>query len=1304
MKEKSIFTNTEVIFEIYNELKVKDQWYTKYRGDVSKVSAYDHRDLRPMSYFFIDLSGVPEDQKEQTFKAELEKMVSAFDTLDPKTNKPYPEAIEPYLKRLYTETAGVMDTDIDWNDKKKVERFIHAHLLLQTVQSMTNNFTAEYMSMFPTAEERRKIDAGIVKNQAIFNRADQHFKTHGVPLQDVNQLTLFSVEANNFTRFNEYISTVSADAELSGSNTVLLDPTVDSILGDYFLGNEINSTEFDPVEEEDEPYVTKDAERDIWRALEGMTKSTILESRAYDAFNKNIEQLITIDGKPLCDIVKVKDNSYDESAHLYVSELKKALLNGKSRVEIARFGFDIDGNVNFTYQDLKIDLDKLNTLAGENKFPTNEQRDNELNSVNSLERRAANRRAFESSFVKSLDRNVNVERHTIREFLPEFKMGEDFKRLEKLNSKIESLDAKYRELKQMAEEAEDDFDKHYKKNDASAVRDTMHKLYYSIMARVPADKKDEIHDLLCVEFVAANSPLVLEKSKSSFISNTKDATEEMINYFLFYKCADLHYKNGFYNKVINHVASYLDDKEIDAVIAEVEAYRPNQTNNNPVYYYRHDVNKLKERNETFITDPEKREAINKELDEIANTVITSTREYSVANGDSLDGICDHICSVRDDQILTDALETEQYKHLKDYFDDNPATMYAGVRHINKENVGNLEFPKEITKPEHKFIVPENVKTSLRKIISYMREKGMLQYGGDGRESGSKAYGFMQIGKAMIELRDAMETDDLERIRAARGQYEQALENMRGVFKLIEDELHPTLKNLVGNVNSYREMWLPAEFKNNVVHNALASGIYNLAVALDNGGATLDEMLEDPNATILKMIGNIASKFSPNAWYKDKPLSKGMHAFLNASQKRGYPFGALVRNVELLGQLSVDSPNTVQNTMAMTLLKTYDTYANTLTLTGDRSSVHGYLSTNSYSTLANLFLVNDEDRDYDKLRSYEAISCDGMSHIPAFDTMGYLESHKLDPQIIVDRIKETLTSFDNDKLITDYFAEAIRGAQLAAYEYVTVNPTPDEAFDTKGYEDLKSLITDPKKVLGDIFNEELETAVNELSSMDNYVKRIEAAGKKALDGVRKNERKAEKSFNKQANKLVSSIKKFTKKLEKHPDNDAFKAEKERAERALDELRANELSRLEKAYTDGKIPKNYFEQRTLNIQTSNHDKTVPIGVKEIPSFNEFKKQYAADLKAGDLTGEDVEFFYQRMANTAKAEERKFAFTAYKIHPNPTFIDKTVEEPAADLGENKNDREPIIVEEAGNELEKDKIDKVEMKPPFNSKVKEP
>ena len=422
MKERALLTNKEVVQSIFDDLTVMSGWFTKYCVEDPRTrQIYDHRDMVPMSYLLIDFDSVSEDKREETYKNELAKMQAAFDTLDPQTGRPYPEAIKPYLKLIYTETAGKMSYDVDWNDKKEVMKFTRAMILMQTVGTMIRKFPQEYYEIFPDPQERRKIDNGIMQNQAMYNRASEILKReHKLNFQSVNQLTLFSVSQTNMTRFEEYFAYTSSQALFANLSDIVFDPSVDPIINDYFSGIEIDTEQFNEDFDEIEPYDTDCAGNDIWKALESVVKSAHAEWVEVDQFDMDVSDHILINGRSLTELVKESGHASTDKAYQTAAKfVREAFKDGRSRVELAKFTYDDDGNVKFDYRQLKLDLSKLSKRGS----ITNATRDKNQSSPESLREQELQHLRFErrykEKFVKGKQRYP-----LLASALPKFKFSD----------------------------------------------------------------------------------------------------------------------------------------------------------------------------------------------------------------------------------------------------------------------------------------------------------------------------------------------------------------------------------------------------------------------------------------------------------------------------------------------------------------------------------------------------------------------------------------------------------------------------------------------------------------------------------------------------------------------------------------------------------------------------------------------------------------------------------------------------------------------------------------------------------------
>lgn len=884
------------------------------------------------------------------------------------------------------------------------------------------------------------------------------------------------------------------------------------------------------------------------------------------------------------------------------------------------------------------------------------------------------------------------------------------KRNEKLYSKIKEMIALYKKFNAPPSADKDPVEKKLLAIEASAALDRLKHLYFEIMGKIPAEKRDEVHADIEEKYKTIIPESTYKLVKTNIMMDSDLPTQDMKDHYLFYKCHNAIINSDKFNEMIEIASEYIDDQVIDEIYNGIDSYQSPSNTNVIIYSMRPRVEEQKKKNQETVTDPDKLNALNEELDKVAEMVKTSHKDYTESYGDGYDAAHESIRNRRNDALNDEYLKKDEYKELCQYFNVRKDGLYCGVREVKPELYGDVEMAKNIKDITPQIVIPENVKNALRHIISFMDESGMLKYGGTSGEAGSKAYGFTQIAHAHNALVAAISSDDPEKIKEARSNYETAVENMRRVFSMIEEELHPTTDNLIGNVSSYRETWVPAEFKNNLAHNAIASGIYNLAVSLQGNGISLEELLNDPKETIYNTMIGYASQSTPNDRLSVQSFSESVLDVIKGTEKRStYPAGGVARNTEFLTQLTFGTPEYGQNILSAMALASYDAYILNLSQRSNPASTFGYLSEKGYETLANIFLVNEEDRDYNKLRAFEATTVDGFRKIPPFDSANYIQNHKLDPSVIVDRIMTTARELhdrvnpNNSKGITDSEMKSlIQGAQTAAYEFLMINTTPDTPKDKEAYKTLQQMIDKPERVFADYMSKSLTADIKKNRSVSGKIKDAAVRGKEALNNARIEARKAESVYNEKANELQDRIASLTENINKDGNSENLTAELNAAKASFDALKKEEAARLESEYLNGKLTKDYLENRRENILRAEHEKSVPFGVSECPSFKKFKAQYANELKAGELTSEDVKFFYDRLIETAKVEENKFILTATGTHPKPTLEEAEPVAEADDIQINE-DRVSISLED---DIKDDKIEKsgqVEINSASKSKNKE-
>ena len=206
-------------------------------------------------------------------------------------------------------------------------------------------------------------------------------------------------------------------------------------------------------------------------------------------------------------------------------------------------------------------------------------------------------------------------------------------------------------------------------------------------------------------------------------------------------------------------------------------------------------------------------------------------------------------------------------------------------------------------------------------------------------------------------------------------------------------------------------------------------------------------------------------------------------------------------------------------------------------------------------IANILLVNDEDRVYSKLRGHEHYDPkDDISIIKPFDTEEYLKTHQINPIKLRDRIIETtreLYKISQEKIkffteekakgtiikkefnntVYEDFKEYLKGAQKSIELYLLIgNPSLSGVKDDPGIADLVSMLKDPIKMFGNLKtlkpNQKMIDTMDDLKNQDQVLANFKKDAAKIYNNEIKpfieNERQAESNFNKQANTLWQEI--------------------------------------------------------------------------------------------------------------------------------------------------------------------------------------
>lgn len=835
--------------------------------------------------------------------------------------------------------------------------------------------------------------------------------------------------------------------------------------------------------------------------------------------------------------------------------------------------------------------------------------------------------------------------------------------IEKFNALYNSYKTRDQEYPNMADPVKSVQEKHRSIVDFEKMTELFKRFVYTL----PEEHRAAAHSVFEEKYKAfsGNDRYTMYMKLVNDPKSVKYPTAEAKKYHLFYSIPLALLRAGDANDIVAQTVEQLDDNTLDGLLNEIETLQSDVVDNIKVEFFRKRVEELKVANETRVEDPAQREALNEELETVAKTVITSTARYGSEQGEAVDAAYRTIGENRIDELNEKTLSTPEFQHFRGYFEVDPSGKYRGTRSVSKEHREDTEMADVFTADNVKMTFADQTKDSIRKVFDYMRSHNMFRDNADIGEQGTKIYGFAPICEAHEKLKAAIEGTDVDAIKEARMQYETELQNMRGLYDLIKKEFNPPAGMMVGNINSYRTEMVPNEFKNDILLNALVSGFFNLNAALAHQNFNLEQMFENPNKVFLQILKGFAANITAGAYVEGQNIAQAIKTLTVASPTRKFPATGLPRNMEFLQALTYGSDAFEKNSLGSMLFTSYASYVGNIVFDsdGDSLTLTNYLVLNPVETLANVFLVNDEDRDYNRLRAANTMTIDCTEKIPAFDTLKYLETHTVDAGALINRFKDTLTElaaqkyFQRNAAETKHtaIADTVRAAQFAAYQFLLVHPEPEECDpdiidkneidritqeNKQKWEELKRIVNEPEVVFAEQIDEKTKEALDKRAPKH---KMFEAESKAKTNAVRIAQRKAEQEYN---NKTRETRKHFADVCKQFgtgigPEADKVRADYTQTTINIAAFEDNERKRLKGAYEAGEIPASYYEQRRRDIRLGTVDNFIPLDADECMALarDEARKAEKAYEKQTAALIKHVNNLSKKIANGDETVEQQY-----------------------------------------------------------------
>jgi len=339
------------------------------RGEEITVNTFDVRHPTDIAALVIDVSNVPESEQDDYIRQQAEEIAKAFFTVDTNTNRPYPEAIKPYIKKVYDKMA--VSTNIDWNDPMAVERIIATYKASQSFATLVKDFPDFVFDLYPDVADIRRIDVLSAKSSLIVNDAQIAWDDNPDPYNEGEEksesFAMFSRYGSLDNRLMSELGHPVFDARIADSDVIMLDAVASDLTKRHFLGvefeeqignNSYNSDEYAKM------YLEKLANNHMRTSIEQFSSFAI--ATATDDGSMFDYERVFINGKSIRQTISELQNEQQMSgfnAQITAGKmLRNALTDGKSVVTMMQVVNAKDGKVEFRHQEIKVDLNKLNKV------------------------------------------------------------------------------------------------------------------------------------------------------------------------------------------------------------------------------------------------------------------------------------------------------------------------------------------------------------------------------------------------------------------------------------------------------------------------------------------------------------------------------------------------------------------------------------------------------------------------------------------------------------------------------------------------------------------------------------------------------------------------------------------------------------------------------------------------------------------------------------------------------------------------------------------------------------------------------
>lgn len=814
---------------------------------------------------------------------------------------------------------------------------------------------------------------------------------------------------------------------------------------------------------------------------------------------------------------------------------------------------------------------------------------------------------------------------------------------------IDSIYAEKNNLAKKIDAEKDAYKKHDLQFEFNTVMDEkFNNVYYEMINNIPEDKyaelKSVIEDLL-------GSEKDYERLEGKVATTYPHPTPKQVSLGVsMYMVA----KN--FDKVIENLSNLVSDETMNKVASDSAKYVPSSINNNPIHPLNKTIEDIKNGDKFSSLSAQDKLKVSKELDEINEVVKESPRRFSEAQT-NFDTDYERIMNADNAEFFKNYVTNENKEFGKAY-------TYKDLNLIVKDDVADDQEKIDIAKSPS-FKLTKETQDSILKVWKKMDELNIIS-AGDGRETGGKIYGFAKLYEAREKINNALKTQQFDNLENLKNEYEKQVQNVREMYKIIKEELNPSPDRIPGNVQNFRENFVPAEFKNDICINATFNGMYNAYSIVKSLGVDAEEFLKNPQHYVDQNFNKELTRFHIDTQYKDLSFDETLARVYSDTTKAGLNVHGMPRMVSTLNFFEKNDEQR-KNNLIFAAVQTgkieriYD----------DEQVSYNYFSKGRTNSFVNLLFANPEDKNFEKMMSHDSVTSDKFHKIKAFDFANYLKEKNITSDVINDRIINFLTtayqlSVDSEKkynedkkqydkqlreykegkiknsperpkekiMTIDNFAHMVKDIQQGIIAYVMLsNPEKFGNMDK-----LIDILRNPAEALKNLnLSDDCVQKLAKLNNKDVLLNEYKQLAQTESSLNIENIRLSENAYNKTVEKILKEANKISEKV--ISEKDAKKVEELQKQSVLKmnelkELQKVETERLNEEYKLGNIPSEYYQKRVENILSLNHNEKIAIFDDGLD-----KKAYIKSTGLEQLTKSEINKLYECEIAKQKIEKEIF-----------------------------------------------------------------